>query len=124
MKSPKAKRRPNSEQQRKKRSARLSEVKLDALIREAVVDCCDDAEQAMGFFSMIEENLKVPFETTILGIPVDVVSVDLRGHDDIIAVCKRGRERQAISALDLPLPTPAPEGAEWIEAYRHWSCGR
>jgi hypothetical protein len=21
----------------------------------------------------------------------------------------------------LPLPSPAPEGVEWIEAYRHWS---
>ncbi|WP_072946307.1 hypothetical protein [Rhodococcus koreensis] len=22
--------------------------------------------------------------------------------------------------LDLPLPAPPPDGAEWIEAYRHW----
>jgi hypothetical protein len=25
-----------------------------------------------------------------------------------------------IPILDLPLPTPPPGGAEWIEAYRHW----
>lgn len=24
---------------------------------------------------------------------------------------------------DLPLPTPAPDGAEWIEAYRRWLDG-
>ena len=124
MKSPKSKSRPNSEQQRKKRSNRLSEVKLDALVREAVVDCYDDAEQAMGLFTMIQDNLKLPFETKVLGVPVEVVSVDLAGDDHIIAVCKRGRERQAISLLDLPLPTPSSEGAEWIEAYRHWSRGR
>ena len=124
MKSPKTRRRPSSEQRPKKRSTRLSEVKLDALIREAVVDCYDDAEQVMGLFTMIEENLKLPFETKVLGVPVEVVSVDLAGHDHIIAVCKRGRERQAISLLDLPLPTPSPEGAEWIEAYRRWSRGR
>jgi hypothetical protein len=29
--------------------------------------------------------------------------------------------RQAIPILDLPLPTPPPDGAEWIEAYRHWA---
>jgi hypothetical protein len=31
--------------------------------------------------------------------------------------------RQAIEILDLPLPDPAPEGAPWIEAYRHWAAG-
>ena len=93
------------------------------MVREAVVDCYDDAEQTMGLFTMIEDNLKLPFETKVLGVPVEVVSVDLAG-DHIIAVCKRGREQQAISLLDLPLPTPSPEGTEWIEAYRHWSRAR
>jgi hypothetical protein len=23
--------------------------------------------------------------------------------------------------LDLPLPEPAPEGSQWIEAYRYWA---
>jgi hypothetical protein len=41
----------------------------------------------------------------------------------IVAVCHRGRERQAIGILDLPLPEPAPEGAQWIAAYRHWLHG-
>lgn len=27
---------------------------------------------------------------------------------------------QRIGVLDLPLPTPPPAGAQWIEAYRHW----
>jgi len=29
----------------------------------------------------------------------------------------------AIPILDLPLPTPAPAGVEWIVAYRHWRRG-
>ena len=40
---------------------------------------------------MIEENLAIPFDTTVLGVPVIV-----------------------------PLPTPPPDGAEWIEACRRW----
>jgi hypothetical protein len=28
------------------------------------------------------------------------------------------------TVLDLPLPTPPPEGWEWIEAFRHWAGGR
>ena len=76
---------------------RLSDVKLAALVEEAVVDCYDDWEQVTSLFNMIEENLQLPFETNILGMPVQVVSVDIRDHDNgIIAVCKRGRERQAI----------------------------
>lgn len=27
---------------------------------------------------------------------------------------------QALPILELPLPSPPPEGAEWIEAYRQW----
>jgi len=27
---------------------------------------------------------------------------------------------QAIPILDLPLATPPPDGAGWIEAYRRW----
>jgi hypothetical protein len=69
---------------------------------------------------MIEDNLAVPFETTVLGVEVTVRTVDLRA-DEIVAICHRGRHRQAIGILDLPLPDPAPAGAQWIAAYRHWA---
>jgi hypothetical protein len=45
---------------------------------------------------MIEKYLAVPFETVVLGVPISVERVD------------------------LPLPTPLPDRAEWIEAYRRW----
>jgi hypothetical protein len=109
--------------QGKKRSTRPSEARLDAMVREAVVDCYDEEEQTMGLLDMLQENLILPFETRVLGMPVEVVSVEIVDRDRIIAMCKRGGVRQAISLEDLPLPTPAPEGAEWIEAYRYWSCG-
>jgi hypothetical protein len=68
---------------------------------------------------MIDENLAVPFETTVLGVPV-VERLDLNQSEQIVAVCTRGRSRQSLPILDLPLPTPPPDGAEWIEAYRRW----
>ena len=43
---------------------------------------------------------------------------------EMVAICRRGRDRQALPILDLPLPTPPPSGAEWIEAYRRWARGR
>ena len=36
---------------------------------------------------------------------------------------RRSGKRQAIPVLGLPLPTPRPAGAEWIEAYRYWARG-
>jgi hypothetical protein len=99
---------------------RISKTRLEAMIEEATVDCYNESEQVTGWFTMIEENLAVPFETMVLGVPVTVERVDLNQRDQIVAICRRGRDRQALPILDLPLPTPAPGGAEWIEAYRHW----
>ncbi len=90
------------------------------MIEEATVDCYNESEQVTGWFTMIEENLAVPFETMVLGVPVTVERVDLNQCDQIVVICTRGRDRQALPILDLPLPTPAPGGVEWIEAYRHW----
>lgn len=104
--------------------SRLSESALSAMIEEATVDAYDESEQATGWFTMFEEHLELPFETTVLGTVVTVVSIDLRDYGQLNAVCTRGRHRQAISLAELPLPTPRPAGSEWIEAYRHWLGGR
>lgn len=98
----------------------MSRAKLDAMVEEATVDCDNEAEQATGLFTMLEDNLAVPFETSVLGVTVTVERIDLDAGDRIVAICRRGQVRQAIPLLDLPLPMPAPEGAEWIAAYRHW----
>ncbi len=102
---------------------RLTKALMEELIEEATVDACGESEQVTGIYTMIEDNLAVPFETTILGVPVTVERVDLNDAEEIVAVCKRGREQQRIPILDLPLPSPRPAGAEWIQAYRHWHRG-
>ena len=88
------------------------------------MDAYGDAEQRTGLFAMIEEHLALPFETEVLGVPVTVEGVDLTETEEIVAFCRRGRARQEMSILELPLPDPPPEGAEWIEAYRRWARGR
>jgi hypothetical protein len=93
------------------------------LVAEAVVDVYGDAEQRGGLFTMLEEHLALPFETEVLGVPVTVERIDLTTGDEIVAVCRRGKSRQVIPILDLPLPRPRPRGAEWIEAYRCWAGG-
>jgi hypothetical protein len=90
------------------------------MIEQATVDAYGDSEQITGWFTIVEENLAVPFDTKVLGIPVTVERVDLDHNEQIVAICRRGRARQSLPIISLPLPTPRPGGAEWIEAYRHW----
>ena len=97
-----------------------SNARIRALIEEAVVDAHDDDEQRTGFFTMLDEHLAVPFDTEILGIAVTIKRIELADDEQIVAICSRGRLRQRISLLDLPLPRPVPAGAEWIAAYRAW----
>ena len=89
------------------------------MVAEATIDGHDEDEQLSGFANMVEENLEVPFATTVLGIMVTVTRVTHTSHG-LVADCVRGRRKQAIHLLDLPLPEPPPKGAEWIAAYRHW----
>jgi hypothetical protein len=102
---------------------RLSPAELDAMIEEATVDAYGESEQTVGFFTLLEERLKLPFKTEVLGSEVIVERLDMTDDEQIVGVCSRGKSQQSIPILDLPLPTPLPEGAEWIEAFRRWARG-
>jgi Calcium binding len=113
----------NPAKTRRSTANRISKVRLAAMIEESTADAYGDSEQTTGWYTMFEEHLALPFETTMLGVVFNVARLELRGDNDIIAICTRGRERQYVPILDLPLPRPWPVGAEWIEAYRHWVGG-
>ena len=116
---------PKKKQGGSRKSAdRPTTAYLDRLIEEATVDYYNESEEVTGIFTMIEDNLAVPFATTVLGVEVTVERVDLNKADEIVAVCRRGRERRMIPVVDLPLPDPKPKGAEWIDAYRRWARRR
>jgi hypothetical protein len=82
-------------------------------VEAAIVDAYGEDEQLAGFYTMIEENLVLPFRAM----------VDLTDCG-IAAICVRGVHRQSIAILDLPLPAPSPPGSEWIRAYGHWAGRR
>jgi hypothetical protein len=97
----------------------FSNAQLDAMIEEATIDCHDEEEALTGFATMIENDLEIPFTTVVLGITVTVKGVTHTSHG-LVADCVRGRHRQRIHIIDLPLPEPPPKGAGWIAAYRRW----
>lgn len=98
----------------------MSSAELDDLIADATIDAYDTSEQLMGFFNMIEEYLAVPFKTTMLGLTVTVEGVTYN-ENRFVAECVRGEHRQTIDLRDLPMPSPAPAGWQWIAAYCRWA---
>ena len=101
----------------------LGKAKLEALIEEATVDAYGEDEQKVGLLTMMQEHLALPFRVSILGAEVAVEKISMTRDGRIVAVCQLDGVRQRIDVLDLPLPKPAPVGAEWVAAYSYWRRG-
>ena len=72
----------------------ISKARLATMIEEATVDAYGESEQTTGWYTMLEEHLALPFDTTVLGVVVKVTRLDLGRGNTIVAICTRGRERQ------------------------------
>jgi len=114
---PRMARRPRK-QEKGARTTHWSKARLDQLIEQATVDAHGESEQRTAFFTMLEEHLDLPFEAQVLGVPVMIEAIDLTEADEIVALCRRGRERQRIPILaahderrglvDLAVPRRSP----------------
>jgi hypothetical protein len=98
----------------------ITNAEYEEMVEAATVDAYGESEEATGWHCMLDEHLRMPFETEMLGVAVRVEKIDLLDDDSIVAVCRRGQHRQTVPILDLPMPRVPPEGAEWVEAYRRW----
>jgi hypothetical protein len=94
------------------------------MVENAVVDCHDEDEAVMGIYTMIENELEVPFRTAVLGVDVVVERVGFDDADQVVAFCRRGSGVQRIALLNLPLPSPPPRGWEWILVLDRWTRRR
>jgi hypothetical protein len=116
--------RPASKPRAVAKPSGVSRARIAEMVEQATVDAYGDAEQATGWYTMFEEHLGLPFETKVLGVTVTVKRIDLRDDDRIVAICIRGRAKEVVDLAEVPLPSPRPDGAEWIGAYRAWSRQR
>jgi hypothetical protein len=76
-----------------RKNLRRNKAHLDALIAEAIVDAYNESEQTVGFYTMMERSLTLPFATEILEIKVAVAQIDRNDENAIVAVCRLGGKR-------------------------------
>ena len=63
---------------KKNRCTKLpSNVKLDPMIEDAIVGANGESEQMTGFYTMLDDNLAVPFQTVMLDAEVTLERVDM-----------------------------------------------
>jgi hypothetical protein len=96
-------------------------AELDALIEELTVDAYGDEEQLSGFLVGAEEALVRGEQAMIVGVAVEVVSVDC-GPDARTGLTARVRRDGATHEVALADLTFAPGGelGVVVAAYRRW----
>src|SRR2546425_13331411 len=101
------------------RAKRLSKTRLDRLVEEAIVDCYNESEQVVGLYTMIENNLALPFETMVLGVAVAGGGGVPTPRGGIVAGWWRARGRPNRPNPGLPMPSPGPTCAERNHRHPH-----
>lgn len=99
---------------------RWKKARLEELVGRAVGDAADEEEAQSAFFETLEAELAFPFRIRLPEGAAVVRGLEVGDGDEIIALCSRPDGTLKIPLLDLPIPRPAPKGAEWIAAYRLW----
>lgn len=96
------------------------DTELDSLIDEITVDAHDIDEQLMGFENAFDEDANFPCPGTVVGQPVEVLSISqARDRQELTATCQRDGRRYQVALLDIDLDAD-PGTARLIRAYRRW----
>ena len=87
------------------------------MIEEATVDAYGPAEQATGFYTMIEEHVRFQFMAKAVGEDVEVLAIDVDDEgEELVASCRRRGKLYQVRLLELEISKSVP-GREWISAY-------
>ena len=79
----------------------VSRAKLNEMIEEAIVDAYNEDEQTVGFLTMIQDHLALPFSTNILGVEVVVEKVDMMRDGQIVEWKTYWNPDEALEAAGL-----------------------
>jgi hypothetical protein len=85
-----------------------TKAELRDLVEQATMDCYNESEEVTGLYTMIEEYLAVPFQTSVLGMDVTVGTVDLTDAEEVVVVCRRRVEQRLLAAGGLEVRPGEP----------------
>ena len=97
---------------------------IDELIDEVTVDAYGEDEQLWAFRQAFEDEARFPFAGRVVGVDVQVESIDYAGEErrGLVAHCRRDRELHSVSLLDVaPIPPVHGQTRRLLDAYRRWS---
>lgn len=100
---------------------RKTEEELNDLVDEIVVDAYNDDEQLTAFETVIDDEVALPADASMVGEPVTVLKIDYENERrGLTARCRRedGSEYM-VAACDLVFPEDS-KGSDYIAAYRRW----
>jgi len=96
-------------------------AELDNLIEEITVDCNDEEDVLMGFESAFDEDASLPCPGTVVGEPVEVLSVNAADQRrGLTATCQRAGRSYEIALLDINIDAD-PATSRLIAAHRRWA---
>ena len=102
----------------------LTPEELDSMIDDAIVEAFSADEQAEALFTMLLDELELPFTVRLDGgKEVTVTDVALNGAA-VVARCLRGRGRRRVPLERILWAEERPLGWEWVEAFRRWTQRR
>jgi hypothetical protein len=87
---------------------------LDDLVASIVVDCYDEDECMMAFCTVLGDEIPLPCEAVLLGMPVEVVAVGEGKARGVVATCHRGQETGDVDLTSLTFPEGSV--AAWLQA--------
>ena len=74
-----------------------------------MADAYGPAEQATGFYTMIDGNVEFPVHAKAVGEEVEVTGVDLdRDGEELVALCRRRGRSYRVLLTELRVPKPFP----------------
>ncbi len=101
----------------------MDKKKLEAMLREATVDCYDEDEEFAGVCCTLEDSLHFPLQAKALGKVVEVVGLDETRSSlrrGIIARVRKGKREYRVALAELEFIDPDPVSAEWLAMFRYW----
>ena len=94
----------------------------DALLEEILTDAYGEDEQLWAFRQALEDNVPVPADALVIGLPVEVLGFDYDGNSrsGLTARCQIQDGGEYVVEASEVLFVAGSQGAKHIAAYRKW----